>query len=182
MAILKERAQIQGLYFRPAPGSNFDIDSPPYPASSNLQNTVMFVEFASGTDDSPVYGAKGHATYNARSSDADNLVKGIIVVMNGDLKISNSADDFQGAMIVRDPIETGNNTDNTQIRCTDNGAALDYCSSGQVRIEGWVNVQSDIFIAGTADGFLPSEMSTGLSSLSRVTMWSWRECYNTTCG
>jgi hypothetical protein len=85
-------------------------------------------------------------------------------------------------MIVRDPIETGNNTDNTLIRCTDNGATLDYCSSGQVRIEGWVNVQSDIFIAGTADGFLPSEMSTGLSSLSRVTMWSWRECYNTTCG
>ena len=64
-----KKAQIQGLYFRPAPGSNFDIGSPPYPASSSLSNTVMFVEFADGTDDSPVYGAKGHATYDARSSD-----------------------------------------------------------------------------------------------------------------
>jgi hypothetical protein len=181
MAVLKERAQLQGLYFRPAPGSTFNIDTPPYPASSNLQNTVMFVEFADGTDDSPIYGAKGLAEYRAQSSDADNLVKGIIVVINGDLKINQSADDFQGAMIVRDPIEAGNATDNTSITCTDNGAVMDYCSSGQVRVEGWINVQSDISLAGTADGFLPSEMSTGLSSLVKVSQWSWRECYNTTC-
>jgi hypothetical protein len=180
MAILKEKAQIQGLYFRPAPGSNFDIGSPPYPASSSLSNTVMFVEFADGTDDSPVYGAKGHATYDARSSDADNLVKGIIVVVNGDLRISNSADDFQGAMIVRDGINDGA-ADNTAINCTDNGPVMDFCSSGQVDIEGWVNVQSDIKLAGTVDGFLPSEMATGLSSLAKVTQWSWRECYNRTC-
>jgi hypothetical protein len=180
MAVLKEKAQVQGLYFRPAPGSNFNIDSPPYPAFSNLQNTVMFVEFAGGTDDSPIYGAKGHAEYRATSSHADNVVKGVIVVINGDLKINNSADDFQGAMIVRDGINDGA-ADNTPINCTDNGALMDYCSSGQVDIQGWVNVQSDIKLAGTADGFLPSEMSTGLSSLVKVSQWSWRECYNTTC-
>lgn len=180
MTVLKEKAQIQGLYFRPAPGSNFNVGSPPYPTSSNLSNTVMFVEFADGTDDSPIYGAKGHATYDARSSDADNLVKGTIVVMNGDLKISNSADDFQGAMIVRDGI-IDNAADNTAINCTDNGPRMDFCSSGNVTIQGWVNVQSDIKLAGTVDGFLPSEMATGLSSLSKVTQWSYRECYNTTC-
>ena len=180
MAILKEKAQVQGLYFRPAPGSNFNIDTPPYPANSNLQNTVMFVEFAGGTDDSPIYGAKGHAEYRATSSDADNLVKGTIVVMNGDLKINNSADDFQGAMIVRDAINDGA-ADNTAINCNDNGPLMDYCASGNVNVQGWVNVQSDIKLAGTADGFLPDEMSSGLSSLVKVSQYSWRECYNTTC-
>jgi hypothetical protein len=181
MAVLKERAQIQGLYFRLAPGSNYSIDSPPYPANSNLQNTVMFVEFAGGTDDSPIYGAKGHATYNARSSDADNTVKGTIVVMNGDLKIGQNADNFRGAMIVRDPVDAGNATDNTQINCNDTGATLDYCSNGNKVIEGWVNVQSDIAIAGTADGFLPDEMTTGLTSLVKVSQYSWQECYTTNC-
>ena len=180
MAILKEKAQVQGLYFRPAPGSNFDIDTPPYPANSNLQNTVMFVEFAGGTDDNPIYGAKGHATYNAQSSSADSVVKGTIVVMNGDLKMSNSADNFQGAMIVRDGIIDGA-ADTTAINCNDSGAVMDFCSSGSVTIEGWVNVQSDIKLAGTVDGFLPDEMATGLSSLVKVSQYSWRECYTTNC-
>ena len=180
MAILKEKAQVQGLYFRRAPGSNFNINSSNYPTSSSLANTVMFVEFAGGTDDSPVYGAKGHADYIASSSDADGLVKGVIVVMNGDLKINNSADDFQGSMIVRDGIIDGA-ADTTAINCTDSGAVMDFCSSGVVGIQGWVNVQSDIKLAGTVDGFLPSEMATGLSSLVKVTRWSYRECYNTSC-
>jgi hypothetical protein len=181
MTVLKERAQIQGLYFRVAPGSTFNISSPPYPASSNLQNTVMFVEFAGGTDDGPAYGAKGHAIYDARSSDADNLVKGTIVVMNGDLKIGQNADDFQGALIVRDPLDAGNDTDTTAINCNDTGTRMDYCSAGQVDIQGWVNVQSDIKIAGSVDGWLPSEMSTGLTSIVKVSQYSWRECYNRTC-
>ncbi|CAA9390111.1 MAG: hypothetical protein AVDCRST_MAG93-9686, partial [uncultured Chloroflexia bacterium] len=114
------------------------------------------------------------------SSDADGLVKGVIVVMNGDLKINNSADDFQGSMIVRDGIIDGA-ADTTAINCTDSGAVMDFCSSGVVGIQGWVNVQSDIKLAGTVDGFLPSEMATGLSSLVKVTRWSYRECYNTSC-
>jgi hypothetical protein len=28
---------------------------------------------------------------------------------------------------------------------------------------------------------LPDEMSSGLSSLVKVSQYSWRECYNTTC-
>src|SRR5215217_1484289 len=180
MAILKEKAQVQGLYFRPAPGTNFNIDTPPYPAVSNVQNTVMFVEFAGGSDDNPVYGAKGHAEYRAQSSSADNVVKGTIVVMNGDLKINNSADDFQGAMIVRDGINDGA-ADNTSINCTDSGPVMDYCASGQVDVQGWVNVQSDIKLAGTVDGFLPDDMATGISSLVKVSQYSWRECYTTNC-
>jgi hypothetical protein len=181
MAVLKEKAQVQGLYFRPAPGSNFNIDTPPYPANSNLQNTVMFVEFAGGTDDNPIYGAKGHAEYRAQSSDADNVVKGTIVVMNGDLRINNSADDFRGAMIVRDGLDNGAGDPNSPINCTDDDVKMDYCASGQVDVQGWVNVQSDIKLAGTVDGFLPDEMATGISSLVKVSQYSWQECYTTNC-
>jgi hypothetical protein len=44
----------------------------------------MFIEFASSTDDSPVCGAQGSMTYRPSPSDADNLVKSIIVIVNGD--------------------------------------------------------------------------------------------------
>lgn len=176
IASLKAKAQAQGLYTRRSPGSTFTIDEsggdvPNYPASSDLTETVMFVEFASGTDDSPVYGAKGKAIYKARSSDADNKVKGIIVVMHGDLETSSSSEPFQGAMIVRD----GNdgNTTESDIMKFDNG--------GNVNIEGFVNVEGDLKLGGTTDGFLPAEMATGLPGLFRVRLWSWRECYSIDC-
>jgi hypothetical protein len=173
IANLKEKAQSQGLYVRVPPGGDFTIgsDSPMYPAFSDLMETVMFVEFASGTDDSPVYGAKGSVTYKARSSDADNKVKGIIVIMHGDLDTSSSSEPFQGAMIVRD----GNdgNTAESDIMKFDNG--------GNVNIEGFVNVEGDMKLGGTTDGFLPAEMATGLPGLFRVRLWSWRECYSMTC-
>ena len=54
MAILKEKAQVQGLHFRPAPvGEHLQHRYPALPGKLELQNTVMFVEFAGGTDDNP---------------------------------------------------------------------------------------------------------------------------------
>jgi hypothetical protein len=50
-----------------------------------------------------------------------------------------------------------------------------------VDVQGWVNVQSDIKLAGTVDGFLPDEMASGLSSLVKVSQYSWQECYTTNC-
>lgn len=186
VAALKEKAQAQGLYTRRAPGSTFNIDDngadiPRYPADSDLTDTVMFVEFANGTDDAPVYGAKGHVTYRADSSDADNLVKGTIVIMNGDLNTNSSADDFQGVMVVRDPNDTDNGTDSTAVGCLDSGTVMDFCHDGSLNIEGFVNVEGDIQLGGSVDGFLPAELATGLPGLFKVSQWSWRECYNTTC-
>jgi hypothetical protein len=186
LAALKAKAQDQGLYTRRAPGSSFTIDQggalPDYPASSDLTETVMFIEFANGTDDSPVYGAKGHVTYKSRSSDADNLVKGTIVVVNGDLDTSSSSDAFQGAMIVRDPNDADNGGDTTSITCNDSSSTvMDFCNSGSVNIEGFVNVEGDMRLGGNVGGFLPSELVNGLPGLFRVSLWSWRECYTATC-
>lgn len=176
IATLKAKAQAQGLYTRRPPESTFTIDEnggdvPNYPESSDLTETVMFVEFANGTDDSPIYGAKGKAIYKARSSDADNKVKGIIVVMHGDLDTNSSSEPFQGAVIVRDGDD--GNTAESDIMKFDNG--------GNVNIEGFVNIEGDIKLGGTTDGFLPAEMATGLPGLFRVNLWSWRECYSIDC-
>jgi hypothetical protein len=176
LTTLKEKAQSQGRYVRLSPESTFTIDEsggdlPNYPASSELTETVMFIEFASGTDDTPVYGAKGTVTYKARSSDADNKVKGIIVVMHGDLNTNSSSDPFQGTMIVRDGRD--DNNAESDIMKFDNG--------GNVNIEGFINVEGDIKLGGTTDGFLPAEMATGLPGLFRVSLWSWRECYSVNC-
>lgn len=177
LATLKAKAQDQGLYTRRAPGSSFTIDdnggdTPRYPADSDLTDTVMFVEFASGTDAVPVYGAKGAVNYKANSSDTDNLVKGTIVVVNGDFGTSSSADDFQGAIVIRDPNDTDNNLESNVMK---------YENGGSLNTEGILNVEGDISLGGTVDGFLPAALASGLPGLSKVSLWSWRECYNTTC-
>lgn len=188
LAALKEKAKEQGLYTRRTPGSTFTIDesggdTPDYPDPSELTETVMFIEFANGTDSAPDFSgaAKGKVIYKARSGDSDNKVKGIIVVVNGSLDTSSSSDPFQGAMIVRDPNDTDNGTDNTDINCNSAGTVMDFCNSGSVEIEGFVNVEGDMKLAGSVDGFLPAEMANGLPGLFKVSLWSWRECYSTTC-
>jgi hypothetical protein len=58
---------------------------------------------------------------------------------------------------------------------------MDYCGSGVVNVEGFVNVEGDMKVGGNISGLWPLEMSTGLPSLVNVSLWSWRECYNTSC-
>jgi hypothetical protein len=173
LATLKEKAQNQGRYVRLPPGDEFTIgvDSPVYPAFSDLTETVMFIEFANNTDDVPLYGEKGNVIYKARSSDADNKVKGIIVVMHGDLTTNPSSDPFQGTMIVRD----GRDDNNAE------SDIMKFDNDGNVNIEGFVNVEGDMILGGNIGGFLPAQMATGLPGLFRVNLWSWRECYSTTC-
>lgn len=184
IAELKQKAQNQGLYVRRDPGTSFTIDDnggdlPRYPADSDLTETVMFIEFANADGSS---GTKGDVEYRAGSSDADNLVKGTIVVVNGDLDTNPSADDFQGVMVIRDPNDTDNGSDTTSIGCNDNGTVMDFCNSGSLNIEGYVNIEGDMSLGGSIDGFLPAPLVNGVPGLFRVSQWSWRECYNTTCG
>lgn len=183
IAELKQKAQNQGLYVRRDPGTSFTIDDnggdlPRYPADSNLTETVMFIEFANADGSS---GSKGDVEYRVRSSDADNLVKGTIVVLNGDLDTSSSADDFQGVMVIRDPDDTDNASDTTDINCNDNGTVMDFCNGGSLNIEGYVNIEGDMSLGGSVDGFLPAPLVNGVPGLFRVSQWSWRECYNTAC-
>jgi hypothetical protein len=124
LATLKEKAQSQSTdgqshYLLADPGETVNVDDI-YPQSSDLEETVVFIEFANGTADSPDYDAKGLANYDATSSDADNKVKGILVIMYGDLKVLPSGDTFQGAIFARD----GDDVDNAgepDFNCTTDG-------------------------------------------------------------
>jgi hypothetical protein len=174
---LKQKAQAQGNYVRKASGSSFTIDdgigADNFPRTSAL-DTVYFLEFAEGTDDAPIYGARGSATYKVNTSDADNKVKGTIVVVNGILNFTdNSADDFQGAVIVRDSESSGTTTVSSNL--------TGFNKSGNVQLEGFASVEGDISLAGTVDGILPGPLVNGIPGLFKVSLWSWRECYNTTC-
>lgn len=173
---LKAKAQSQGLYTRVDPGGSFTIDdtggdTPDYPASSDLTETVMFIEFANADGTSAT---KGEVLYKANSSDSDNLVKGTIVVVNGDLETSPSADDFQGVMVIRDSDDTDNDENEEE-------NVMEFDNSGSLNIEGYVNVEGDMSLGGSVDGFLPAELRNGVPGLFNITQWSWRECYTDDC-
>lgn len=178
IAQLKQKARDNGTYVRRPPGdTTFDIldgtGVGQFPKNSSLTDTVFFVEFASGTDDAPIYGAKGKATYKAGTENADGLGKGTVVVMNGDLDTNSSGANFEGAMIVRDPDDTDNNIE---------ANVMKYDNGGSININGFINVEGDIKLRGSVNGFLPGALVNGLPGLIDVSLWSWRECYNTTCG
>jgi hypothetical protein len=147
-----------------------------YPMNSSLGGTVYFVEFAGGTDDAPTYGGitRGQVEYDVRrTANADGFVKGIIVVVNGDLETSSSAgsqtNGFQGAMVVRDENPDGYTSPMT------------YRNAGSIDINGFINVEGDIFLQGSVTGFLPGALVNGLPGLIDINLWSWRECYTATC-
>lgn len=176
---LRTRAQTspEGKYIRIPSGSTFDIDdgtgADDYPRDSTL-DTVMFIEFAE--DDGAgnlTYGTKGLARYRPRSANADNLVKGTIVVVNGDLETSSSADDFQGAFLVRDGVDPGSATTESQVTKYNNG--------GSINLQGFLNVEGDISLRGNVDGLLPGGLVNGINGVYSLTLWSWRECYSINC-
>lgn len=175
IAALKQKARDDGKYIQLPSGGSFNIDdgtgATDYPRNSELE-TVMFIEFAEGTPESPVYGPKGSVTYRADTASADNFVKGTIVVVNGDLSTSSSADDFQGAFIVRDG-------DPTQIGGVE--PVMTYDNGGSINVRGFINVEGDINLRGNVDGLLPGELVNGIPGLYSLSRWSWRECYNLTC-
>jgi type II secretory pathway pseudopilin PulG len=177
ISALKQKARDQGNYIRTPSGSTFDINEgtgpDDYPNPSTLE-TVYFVEFAEGTDDSPIYGSKGLARYLANTSDADRKVKGTLVVVNGDLEFTvNSADDFQGVVIVRDSVSPGSATTESQV--------TKFTKGGNIQLEGFASVEGDMSLSGTVDGILPGPLVNGIPGLFKVSLWSWRECYNTAC-
>jgi hypothetical protein len=166
IAALKQKAQDEGKYIQFSNGESFNIDdgtgATNYPRNSELE-TVMFIEFT---------GSKGSVTYRADTSSADNFVKGTIVVVNGDLSTSSSADDFQGAFIVRDG-------DSTQIGGAE--PVMTYNNGGSINVRGFINVEGDINLRGNVDGLLSGELVNGIPGLYSLSRWSWRECYSLNC-
>ena len=186
---LKTKARANGTYVRVTnPDTNMSTKdhvitqttatsgSRLYPMNSSLSGTVYFVEFAGGTDDAPIFGGvnRGQVEYDVRrTANADGFVKGIIVVVNGDLETSSSAgsqtNGFQGAIVVRDENPDGFST------------AMTYRNAGSIDVNGFVNVEGDMFLQGSVTGFLPGSLVNGLPGLIDINLWSWRECYNIAC-
>lgn len=172
IASLKQKARDNGTYTRQPSGSTFFIDdgtdTDEYPSASYLTDTVFFVEFAEGTDDSPAYGASGTAKYRADTDNPDGVGKGTVVILNGNLETVSAGDAYQGTFIVRDVNDADSDV-------------LEYSNIGSFNLQGFVNVEGDMSLAGNVDGFLPGSLVNGLPGLIDVNQWSWRECYNTTC-
>jgi hypothetical protein len=79
------------------------------------------------------------------------------------------ATSFQSSMIVRDR----NDDPATEV--------MQFTNTGNVYIEGFVNVEGDMTLGGNVGGFLPAELVNGLPSLFKESLWSWRECYDPAC-
>jgi hypothetical protein len=130
--------------------------SNPYPIPSP-ENTVYFVEFTS---------AKGKVTFEVDSGSTLKAA-GVIVVVNGDFHNTTASNGFRGAVIIHDP----NPTDST---------VMTYEAQGGTSLEGFVNVEGNMILGGSASPFLGNG-AHALPGFHQVKVWSWRECYNATC-
>jgi len=142
---LKEEAQRQNRYF----SSATDIDNAEYiPATSNDQ-TVFFVD------------AGGSTTFLKYLVNYTPQARGTIVVKDGNLRINNSSNGFNGVIIL-----TGDGT-TTGL----------YESSGTDTVKGFVIADGEMVIRGTVAPFAVTDDFTNRPGFYSVRLWSWRELY-----
>lgn len=91
---------------------------------------------------------------------------GTIVVVNGSF-ITSSADDrcFDGVVSVQDPNDLG---------------TLEYRNQGNFSLNGFTNIQGTMELRGTVNPILGADV-LNQPGYHNVRVWSWRECYNTSC-
>ncbi|MBA3388456.1 MAG: hypothetical protein H0U02_03705 [Rubrobacter sp.] len=179
---LKQKAQAQGLYVFAPNGAEIEIDDSTgpktpdgaiYPADSDGE-TVMYIEFADGAPESPIYGDDGGVLFKANgTSNPDGYAAGTIVVVNGDFDTNASANDFRGIIALRDADDLDDPSDVHNL--------IQYDSDGNFDVDGYVNVEGDITIRGSVEGLLPGELVNGIPGIYSLRQWSWRECYTTSC-
>jgi hypothetical protein len=151
---LMEEAKSQGNYY----SSAVDISNSNYPTTSNDQ-TVFFVD-AGGATNFLQYRVDQNLT-----SGSGSVAQGTIVVRNGSLTINNSSNGFNGIIII-----TGDGTNTGK-----------YDSGGSDTIQGFVIASGDMRIRGSTAPFVVTEGFTTRPGFYAVKLWSWRECYSTTC-
>lgn len=149
-----EEAKRQGNYY----SSAVNIDNDNYPDTSDDQ-TVFFVD-AGGATNPLQYRVSQNLT-----AGSGGVAQGTIIVRNGNLTINNSANGFNGIIIV-----TGDGTNTGK-----------YDSGGDDTVQGFVIASGDMTIRGSTAPFVVTESFTTRPGFYAVRQWSWRECYNTTC-
>ncbi len=147
--VLKEEAQRQGNYSATKKdiGTANNSSTIEYPNKSTGR-TVMFID-ANGTTADVSY-----------TVDYSPKAKGVIVVNNGNLAISNSSTGFNGTIII-----TGDGT-NTGL----------YKSAGNTTVEGFVIASGKMTIRGTVAPSVGRDF-TNVPGFYGVKLWSWRELY-----
>lgn len=135
-----------------------------YPDCSSDQ-TVFYVE-ANGND------VNYRADYEKATpprADCPTRAKGLIVVENGNLDISNNSNGFDGVIIVTK--DRGNPASTTGV----------YDNGGNETVEGFVIADDEMIIGGTVDPFSIVGDYTQRAGFYDIKEWSWRECYSINC-
>lgn len=152
LEIWEEDARALGTYKTPAEISN-KIDNADWPTPQSTRN-VFFVEAGGQTVD-----------IDYRVNLNPSVAQGIIVVRNGNVKVSNSSNGFKGIIVV-----TGNGT-----------TTGNYTNGGGVRITGFVIADGTMTLGGNVSPTVSVGDFESAPGYHKVSRWSWRECYSVNC-
>lgn len=135
-----------------------DINETTFNQTSPALSSVFVVRFTGAT--------AGSVNLNPSGASSPCPIKGIIVVVNGSLRTSSSgARCFDGVISIQDPNALG---------------TLEYRNNGNFTLNGFVNVDGSMTLAGSVNPLIGNDV-LNMPGYHDIRVWSWRECYNTTC-
>ncbi|MDQ3912764.1 MAG: hypothetical protein M3305_13545 [Actinomycetota bacterium] len=147
----QEDPATQRHYYNPSNG-NFSLSNWP---DNSSENTIVFVEFSGASSSNTVkWDVSGSCTDNPPK-------KGTLVVRNGNFTTQPNRARLQGVVIVRG----GEVADGTS------------ADTGKTCLEGFVNAQGTITIAGNVSPFTSNELADERPGFYGARLWSWRELY-----
>ena len=150
---MRQEAETGQNHYQELSGSNPGLTQWP---SSSSPTTVVFVRLTN---------AGTTLNWDVPGQCSDNPPKrGILVVENGNFTTQPGKARFEGAVIIRG----GQLTDG------------DFVSTGNVCLDGFANAEDEIKINGNVNTGATPDV-TNSPGFYGVRLWSWRECYNTTC-
>lgn len=157
LEFLKEEAQQQGNYYvtNKAIATSVGLTKAKYPCRSTDQ-TVFYMKGEGGDVSYDIPADYGTGCTEAR---------GTIIVENGNINMNGSVK-FKGIIIITgDGVNTGQ-----------------YKTTGTPELEGFVIADGKMTIRGDAVPLAVNQDYTNRPGFYGVSQWSWRECYNKTCG
>lgn len=165
MEEMRAAAQAQGNYYTPSGSTGLEsgaelgvaASTPKWPTNSST-STMVYVRFTNPA-------GNNNLTWDVDGSGDCNgtPARGTLVVENGNFKTGQNKLPLRGVVIVRH-LGPGNEV---------------YTDTGGACMESFVNASGDIKIAGSVE---PATQERGnRPGFYGMRLWSWRECYSTTC-
>jgi Tfp pilus assembly protein PilX len=163
--IAKERQQYHSI----TSSGNYTLNS--WPANSTSETVVCYEFMNTGSANKLIWSVAGSSS-NSLAAPYEGcrgpIQQGTLVVKGGNFSTGSSTALFRGIVVVRGP----QGAESSEV-----GSSQD---SGKTCLDGFVNASSTITLAGSV------RPSTTLNLDDRpgfygVRLWSWRECYTTSC-